>query len=384
MPILDTKTGTNRLMSKLSKTVRKQLARRLMMPLGLCVTVCLALGGCSVGGQPETVWKGNPAMETALAPRTKVGASFSIKPPLYYQPNENNSQSNGYVFKDSQQFPSVRSTTPLYPGSAQIVPCETDTVPHELDISLRLADKPNSQQSLLQLCEDEVHAYSIGVETKNFTKTPAEFGQVNGLKFCKGAWSADIPRQRRFAGASMNVPVPAQGICYVTISDGKIVALKGLAPKGDSALGVIEQSILSFQGSGDNSDNMASGGGSTAPLGPPITSPRALFDRFKQLDLANDPHVIDLYAEDAKINMFGVPYPRPAYAAFIATTYKSAPDLNARTQYDEPVIDNVTDRSAHLVFTARNAGAHMKADWTLRRSAQGSWQIVSETSQWLK
>jgi hypothetical protein len=176
----------------------------------------------------------------------------------------------------------------------------------------------------------------------------------------------------------MNVAVPAQGLCYVTISDGKVIVLSGVAPKGDSALNVIEQSILSFQSTGGEA------GDKLAATATPLTSPRALFDRFKQLDLANDPHIIDLYADDAQINVFGVPYPRPAYAAFIATTYKCAPDVNALTQYDEPVIDNVTDNSAHLVFTARAAGAHMKADWTLRRNAQGVWQIASEKSQMLK
>ncbi len=346
--------------------------------LAVCIAVSPLLGGCAVGGKPDAVWKGNSALETALAPRAKVGASFSIKPPLYYQPGESNSQSNGYVWKDSQQFPSVRGTTPMYPGSTQIVPCETDTVAHELDINFHLSEKPNSQQNLMELCDAQISSHSLGVETKNFSKTPAEFGQINGLKFCKGAWSADIPKQRRFAGASMNVAVPAQGICYVTISDGKVIVLSGVAPKGDSALNVIEQSILSFQSTGGEA------GDKLAATATPLTSPRALFDRFKQLDLANDPHIIDLYADDAQINVFGVPYPRPAYAAFIATTYKCAPDVNALTQYDEPVIDNVTDNSAHLVFTARAAGAHMKADWTLRRNAQGVWQIASEKSQMLK
>ena len=381
--------------------LKSGIERRLVQPgsfwffpsLAICLIGCMVivpvLGGCAVGGQPEAVWKGSSGLETALAPRTKVGASFNIKPPLYYQPGENNSQGNGYVWKDSQQFPTVRGTTPLYPGSTQIVPCETDTVAHELDVNFHLAEKPNNQQNLIELCNAQIGSYSRGFETKNFTKTPVEFGQINGLKFCKGTWSADIPKQRRFASASMNVPVPAQGICYVTISDGKIIVLSGTAPKGDSALNVIEQSILSFQRTGDTGEKLASagyssGGSSSAAAGTPPTSPRALFDRFKQLDLANDPHIIDLYADDAKINVFGVPYPRPAYAAFIATTYKCAPDLNALTQYDEPVIDNVTDNSAHVVFTARAAGAHMKADWTVRRNAQGVWQIAIEKSQMLK
>lgn len=364
--------------------LKSAIEGRLSLAVGIIVST--VLGGCGGGGggQPEAVWKGEPALETALAPRAKVGASFSIKPPLYYQPGESNSQSNGYVWKDSQQFPTVRGTTPLYPGSTQIVPCETDTVSHELDINFHLSEKPNSQQNLMELCDAQISSHSLGVETKNFAKTPVEFGHINGLKFCKGAWSADIPKQRRFAGASMSVPVPAMGICYVTISDGKAVVLSGTAPKGDSALNVIEQSILSFQGTSETGEKLASAGSSSAAAGPPPTSPRALFDRFKQLDLANDPHIIDLYADDAQINVFGVPYPRPAYAAFIATTYKCAPDVNATTQYDEPVIDNVTENSAHLVFTARAVGAHMKADWTLRRNAQGVWQIASEKSQMLK
>lgn len=362
------------------KPLRKRLALRHFVSTSLSAMVCGALAGCGVGGQPETVWKVSQELDSALAPRTKVGASFSIKPPLHYQPGENNSQDIRFVWKDSQQFPTVRSTTPLYPGSTQIVPCETDTVPRELDINFHFADKPNNQQNLMELCDGEVRSYSMSAETRNFTKTPVEFGQINGLKFCKGRWSADIPRQRRFAGASLNVPVSAQGVCYVTISDGKVVSMKGLAPKGDSALSIIDQSILSFQGTGDTSEKLASG----APLGSPATSPRALFDRFKQLDLANDPHIIDLYADDAKINVLGVPYARPAYAVFIAATYKCAPDLNALTRYDEPLIDNVTDNSAQVVFTARAAGARMKFDWTLRRNAQGVWQIASETSQMLK
>jgi hypothetical protein len=87
------------------------------------------------------------------------------------------------------------------------------------------------------------------------------------------------------------------------------------------------------------------------------------------------------YADDANINVLGTPYSRAAYAVFIAGSYKLAPNINAMTQYDEPVIDNETADSAHVTFTCTAAGARADMEWTLRKNSKGPWQIASERSK---
>lgn len=354
-----------------SRVVLRAMCSVLSLPL-----VVLTLYGCSASIPlgPEKVWTSDPRMESALAPPVRID-DFKVRPPMYYATSDNSSDSSKR-WKDTQQPASRAGTTPIAPGSSEMVQCETDNVPHELSVNVEPTARENNQQNLSDICKETINKVSLPVETKNFKQEPVEFGTIKGLRFCKGAWSADIPTQRRLPGVSMNVPVPAQGLCYVTIANGRALIAEAKVPKGDPALATLEQSMLSIE-----SATGTTGGSPGTSAAASVTSPRQLFDTFKRLDLANDPRIIDLYADDANINVLGTPYSRPAYAAFIAGSYKLAPNVNAMTQYSEPVFDNETGDSAHVTFTCTAAGATVDMDWTLRRNAKGVWQIATERSK---
>lgn len=346
--------------------------KRTFLRASSAVAMAWMLCGCS-GSIPlgtESEWKADAAW---LAPSVKIG-DFTIKPPLNYRYDESGASRGVYSWRDSQQPDTVQGMTPIAPKSSQMVPCITDVVQKKLEIDIQPTSRDNTQQNLADICKAKLSRITMPVGVKNFVESPIEFGTVRGLRFCKGAWSADILRQRRFAGASMSEPVPAQGIYFVTIANGYSVVADATVPKGDSGLKTMEQAVLSLEPIG--ASRVASSGSSAG--GPPPVSPRQLFDKFKRLDLANDPRIIDMYASDAQINMFGVPYSRAGYAAFIAGSYKMAPNLNALTRYDEPVFSEETANSARVTFTARASGAAIDLEWKLRKNADGTWQIASE------
>jgi hypothetical protein len=267
----------------------RTLQVRTMLTIALAIVSCVSgLGGC-VGSIPlgqEKVWTSDSSRDSLLAPSVRID-DFKVRPPLYYASDSTSGGGTSKIWKDTQQVKSQQGTCPLSPGSSTMIQCETDTVPRSLEIGVDPAGKENNQQNLSDICTETLRKITLPMEIKNFTKQPVEFGTIKELRFCKAAWSAEIPRPRRLPGVSMNVPVPAQGLCYVTIAGGRMLVAQATVPKGDPALGTLEQSMLSIE----SSVAPGTGGGSAAAS---VTSPRQLFDTFKRLDLANDPRIIDL------------------------------------------------------------------------------------------
>jgi hypothetical protein len=109
------------------------------------------------------------------------------------------------------------------------------------------------------------------------------------------------------------------------------------------------------------------------------TAVRQLFQQYKSLDLANNTQIMNLYANDARIDVLGTPYTKASYTQYVSNAYHHpAGGLNSRTAYSEPLIQQVTNDSAQLKFTGALGAAVMTVFWNLRRSPSGTWQIVSE------
>jgi hypothetical protein len=109
------------------------------------------------------------------------------------------------------------------------------------------------------------------------------------------------------------------------------------------------------------------------------TAVRQLFQQYKSLDLANNTQIMNLYANDANINVLGTPYTKAAYTQYVTNAYHHpASGLNSRTSYSEPVIQQVTNDSAQVKFAGTLGPATMTVFWNLRRSPNGLWQIASE------
>jgi hypothetical protein len=108
------------------------------------------------------------------------------------------------------------------------------------------------------------------------------------------------------------------------------------------------------------------------------TAVRQLFQQYKSLDLSNNPQIMNLYANDANINVLGTPYTKAAYTRYVTNAYQHpAGGLNSHTSYSEPVIQATND-SAQVKFAGTLGPATMTVFWTLRRSPNGLWQIASE------
>jgi len=122
---------------------------------------------------------------------------------------------------------------------------------------------------------------------------------------------------------------------------------------------------------------------------PLIKNARQLFDRFKALDLASNPRIIDLYSNDAKIYMGMVGadgrlvwrnLTKENYGTFTASAYAVAPGLNAQTRYLDPKF--VVDKHGAVMvsFTTQMPGAASNVQWLLRPNKAKVWQIVDERS----
>ena len=223
--------------------------------------------GCSGNLQPEAKWEPDATRQNLLAAGSVTLDGFSFKPPANFlqQPNSPSSykvvwmgdlrpwmpkqghQSSGYTWRDPSQQKYVEGTCPLYPGSTQMANCQTDNVPRELYFSVRDADFKGDQSELQEICEHDLKMISGPMETKHFQSKPFEFGTINGVRFCRAYWSADIPESRRIANAQMNVAVPAQGFTYSALVNGICVQFLGQAPKDDYAFQAIEQAPLTFK-----------------------------------------------------------------------------------------------------------------------------------------
>lgn len=105
---------------------------------------------------------------------------------------------------------------------------------------------------------------------------------------------------------------------------------------------------------------------------------RQLFEKYKSLDLANNPQIINLYATDAAIDVLGTKYNKTSYGRYVADAYQNAASgLNSHTVYGEPNI-LVTNGSAQVSFTGALGPTIMYVYWNLRRNRSGVWQIASE------
>ena len=106
---------------------------------------------------------------------------------------------------------------------------------------------------------------------------------------------------------------------------------------------------------------------------------RQFFQQYKSMDLSNNTQIMNLYANDARIDVLGTPYTKASYTQYVTNAYHHpAGGLNTHTRYSEPVIQQVTGDSAQMKFSGALGSATMTVFWTLRKSPSGSWQIASE------
>lgn len=110
----------------------------------------------------------------------------------------------------------------------------------------------------------------------------------------------------------------------------------------------------------------------------PTQAVRQLFNQYKSLDLANNTQIMNLYANDATIDVLGTRYNKTSYGRFIDSSYHNpASGLNSHTVYGEPNI-RATNDAAQVSFSGSLGPSSMYVYWNLRRNSSGVWQIASE------
>ena len=104
-----------------------------------------------------------------------------------------------------------------------------------------------------------------------------------------------------------------------------------------------------------------------------------LFERYKAMDLANNPQLICLYRDDANINIVGTPYTKASYGQYLTAAYRSAgAAINSHTNYSLPEIQPVSSDTCQVKFLGTLGAAVMTVYWTVKKNRYGVWQIASE------
>lgn len=105
----------------------------------------------------------------------------------------------------------------------------------------------------------------------------------------------------------------------------------------------------------------------------------SVFHQYKALDLSNSARIMDLYADNAQIDVCGTKYTKTTYSAYVANAYNHpAGGLNTHTRYSEPLVLQANPDTAQVKFTGTLGPSAMTVYWWLRRNPSGTWQIVSE------
>lgn len=214
-------------------------------------------------------WKLDIGANNMLNPAATTIEGFKVRPPNYFQmvPKrekipiytewvggndppvwfvKSGEEATADTWEDPGQIRVIQGMCPLYPGSPQMTRCETETVPRQFRISIRTTSFTNSDDNLATLASHEIASMRNSMDTKNLQINAVEFGTINGVRFARQTWSAEVPVLKNLAGTSLREPSPAQGYCYATIVDGKVVQMTGQAPKGDDRYKAIEEAALSF------------------------------------------------------------------------------------------------------------------------------------------
>ncbi|PWT96388.1 MAG: hypothetical protein C5B53_09790 [Candidatus Melainabacteria bacterium] len=122
---------------------------------------------------------------------------------------------------------------------------------------------------------------------------------------------------------------------------------------------------------------------------PLIKNAHEVFDRFKALDLASNPRIIELYSNDAKIYMGIIgangqvdwrTLDKETYGTFTASAYRAAAKLNAQTRYEEPKFTLDKRGGVMVSFSTRMPGSATNIQWLVRPNKAKVWQIVDERS----
>lgn len=106
---------------------------------------------------------------------------------------------------------------------------------------------------------------------------------------------------------------------------------------------------------------------------------RALYEEYKTRDLANDPTIMDLYADDSSIALSGAVYKKDQYAEFVKKQYQDHGAVNKNTEYGDISVQDVDANRAEASFTAMLKSSNMNVYWMLSRDKKSQWQIQSES-----
>lgn len=105
----------------------------------------------------------------------------------------------------------------------------------------------------------------------------------------------------------------------------------------------------------------------------------SVFQQYKALDLSNSMRIMDLYADNAQIDVCGAKYTKTTYSAYVANAYNHpAGGLNMHTRYSDPLVLQANPDTAQVKFTGTLGPSAMTVYWWLRRNQSGAWQIASE------
>ena len=221
------------------------------------------------GAAKIEAWKPVANADSMLAAGDTVIGGFRIRPPRNFSPVpkpqrlpiktewvgggeppvwfvKSGEEATADTWEDPNQVRVIQGTCPIYMGSNEMVRCETEAVPRQFRISVRKTSYPNSDEHLETLAIHELDSMRQSPDVEDYERTPVEFGTINGVKFARTSWTAKIPVQKRMPSVQMNVPSPAQGYSYATITAGQVVQMTGLTPKGDGWYKAIEQAALTF------------------------------------------------------------------------------------------------------------------------------------------
>lgn len=105
-----------------------------------------------------------------------------------------------------------------------------------------------------------------------------------------------------------------------------------------------------------------------------------MYNQYKARDVANDPKIMDLYADDSHVALSGASLSKEQYSKVVETAYKEAGDVNKQTEYDPITIELTGPASAEARFTARIGEKHTNVYWMLKRDPKKkAWFIQSES-----
>ena len=118
---------------------------------------------------------------------------------------------------------------------------------------------------------------------------------------------------------------------------------------------------------------------SVKAMATPQQAVQNVFVQYKAFDLANDPKIMSLYADNAKVDVLGTVYDKAGYTKYVSDAYAAGGAANSHMKYSDLEIADATSSYANAAFTGTLGPNTMSVHWFLQPDSSGNWKIVEET-----